>query len=155
MSYLSRSLILGALALFIAALPALACSCMRHDSAEEQAETADLIFIGRVIDAGPAPDPRGWWQKLGDWATGQPKPLQMENITTFQVDEALKGDPGQNIALRHVSGLYSATCGVDFPRGEAVLILAYRRHDGSGYTTSLCSLPQFSEDEFRAVLADD
>jgi hypothetical protein len=153
MSYFTRSALLGALALTLIALPALACSCMRAESAAQQAETADIIFIGRVIDAGPVGDQRGWWKQFSDWVTGQPEPMMIEDITTFQVDEVLKGAPGENVAIRHVNGAHSATCGVRFERGEALLILAYRRHDESGYATSLCSLPQFSEQEFRDALA--
>ncbi|MCI4644092.1 MAG: hypothetical protein MRY64_04855 [Hyphomonadaceae bacterium] len=155
MSYLLKSALLGALALLLAALPALACSCMRAESAAAQAETADIVFIGRVIDSGPVGDPRGWWKQVSDWATGRPAPRMIEDITTFQVDEALKGAPGRNVPIRHVNGNHSATCGVSFPRGEAVLILAYRQHDGSGYATSLCSMPQFPVEEFRAALTGE
>lgn len=126
---------------------------MRAQSAAEQADNADIVFIGRVIDSGPEGDPRGWWKRLSDWTLRRPAPMLVHDITTFQVDEALKGDPGENIAIRHINGDYSATCGVSFRRGEAILILAYRQHDGSGYSTSLCSMPQFSVDEFRAALA--
>lgn len=152
MSYYTRSALLGAIALFLIALPALACSCMRAESAAEQAESADIIFVGRVIDSGPA-EKRGWWKQFTDWVTGQPEPMMLDDITTFQVDEVLKGAPGENVAIRHVNGAHSATCGISFPRGEALLILAYRRHDESGYSTSLCSLPQFSEEEFRDALS--
>ena len=152
MSHFTRSALLGALALFLVALPALACSCMRAESVAQQAETADIVFIGRVIDTGPAGDRRGWWKQFTDWVTGKPEPMMIEDITTFQVDEVLKRDPGENVAIRHVNGAHSATCGVSFPRGEPLLILAYRRHDESGYSTSLCSLPQFSEQDFRDAL---
>lgn len=149
---LLRLLALAAAALLIAALPARACSCLGHDSAAEQAASADLIFIGRVIDTGPERDPRGFWKRLDDWTKNRPPPHR-QTLTTFQVDEALKGDPGRNITLRHSSGAQGgADCGLDFPRGEALLIIAFRDHDG-GYATSLCSMPQFPPEAFREALA--
>lgn len=149
---LLRLLVLAAAVLVVAALPASACSCLGHDSAAEQAEDAELIFIGHVIDTGPERDPRGLFKRFDDWTKNRPPPYR-QHITTFQVDETLKGEPGRNIALRHSSGAHGgADCGLDFPRGEPVLIIAFRSADG-GYATSLCSMPQFPVEAFRDALS--
>lgn len=144
-----RAFLLAALAALISALPAMACSCLRFESAAEQAQSAELIFIGRVIDSGPERDPRTRMKRLGDWWAGRPPPVR-GHITTFQVDEALKGTPARNISLHHLPSTLSSQCGIDFRRGQALLVLAYPRTEG-GYGTSLCALPQFPTESFRRL----
>ncbi|MEO0466776.1 MAG: hypothetical protein AAF216_09550 [Pseudomonadota bacterium] len=124
---------------------AFACSCMQYQSASEQAEAADVIFVGHVVDAGPARDTRGFFQRLQDWSTGH-KPMRDE-ITTFQVDRVIKGGVDGDLSIRHLPGIHSATCGVSFPKGQEVIVLAYSGSDGQ-LTTSLCSWPQFTADAF-------
>lgn len=134
-------------------LPAMACSCMIPETAAEQAEGYELVFFGTVIDTGEARDPRNVWQRNWDWLRGRSAPDFRDTITTFQVDETFKGQPGRNIAIRHLGGAYSAACGVSFLRGRQQVILAYPRADG-GYATSSCAMPQFSEDAYREALLD-
>lgn len=143
------------LALSALALPSYACSCMMADSAETQADGHEVVFIGQVIDTRPPPDPRSWWKRFTDGITGREGPGHMEIITTFQVDEALKGAPGDTIAIRHTKGEYSATCGISFAQNTTHVVLASPRFDDGGFTTSLCSGAQFSADDFRDALADD
>lgn len=149
---MSRFLVATLLSILLA-LPALACSCLRAESAAEQAETYELVFLGTVIDTGAARDPRNVWQRNWDWMRGRPAPDFRDTITTFQVDETFKGQPGRNIAIRHLGGEHSAACGVDFLIARQQVILAYPRAEG-GYSTSLCAMPQFSQDDYRDALLD-
>ena len=151
MKHVFVSLVAGMLSLGVAPA-AHACSCMQYQSAADQAEAADIIFVGHVVDAGPARDTRGFWQRLSDWSNGH-KPVRDE-ITTFQVDQAIKGDVDGDLSIRHLPGVHGATCGVSFPKGQEVTVLAYARSDGQ-ITTSLCSWPQFTADEFRETANPD
>lgn len=143
----------ASLVCLLIALPAMACSCMRAETAAEQSENYELVFIGTVIDTGQARDPRTFWQRNWDWMRGRPAPDFRDTITTFQVDEPLKGEPGRNIAIRHLGGEFGAACGVSFSQGRQLVILAYPRADG-GYATSVCAMAQFSEDDYRDALLD-
>jgi len=147
-----RVYLVSFLSLLIAS-PAIACSCLRAESAAAHSESYDLVFLGTVIDSGEARDPRSFWQRNWDWMRGRSGPDFRDTITTFQVDETFKGAPGRNIALRHLGGEYGATCGVSFPPGRQLVILAYPRAEG-GYSTSLCAMAQVGEDEYRDALLD-
>lgn len=146
-----RTLLLAGFVSLLAAMPAEACSCLRHDTAREQVESADIVFVGRVIHSGPKADPRPLWRRIIDWR-GRDAPDHRHQITTFQVDASLKGAIEGDIAIRHLPGVHSATCGVDFDGRQRRVVLAWQRPEG-GYSTSACHLPQFSEAEFRAGIA--
>jgi hypothetical protein len=110
----------------LAAGAALACSCMRAESPAQHLSDVDLAFVGAPIGAQPIG--RG----------------EME--TRFRVDESIKGRAPRTVAVRH--RLDSAACGLRFRPGERQLVLASRSERG-GWTTSLCSQPQFSTAEYR------
>lgn len=143
--------ILPVFALFLI-MPAQACSCLGADSAAEQAESADIVFIGRVLHSGPQADTRPLWRRWLDWR-GREAPAHGRHVTTFQVDEVLKGRIRGDIAIGHLPGIRAGECGVDFAGRHARLVLAWD-DPGGGYSTSICSLPRFPEPEFRAALAD-
>ena len=142
---------LALLSVFAAALPAVACSCVRADSAAAQAESADLVFVGQVLHSGLERDTRTLMQRIRDIASGRAEPLP-NTVTTFQISELLKGEVDRDVSLVHLDGRYSATCGIDFAGRTQVLILAYARAEG-GYGSSLCHAPQFPIDDFRAVFS--
>ena len=62
----------ASLVCLLIALPAMACSCMRAETAADQSENYELVFIGTVIDTGQARDPRTFWQRNWDWMRGRP-----------------------------------------------------------------------------------
>jgi peptidase inhibitor I78 family protein len=110
----------------LAAGAALACSCMRAESPAQHLSNVDLAFFGAPVAAQPVG--RG----------------EME--TRFRVEESIKGRAPRTVTVRH--RLESASCGLRFRPGERQLVLASRSERG-GWTTSLCSQPQFSTAEYR------
>jgi len=136
----NRILILSVLSAAMAPL-AMACSCIQTGSAAEQMKSADFVFEGQVIDISPERDPRTTWQ----WLIGAP--VDRQTITTFQVNQTLKGSPGRNIALKHWNSLQSERCGVSFRRQSVQIVLAYKQSNGF-YGTSLCTLPQFPDQDY-------
>ena len=120
----------AAAAAALTAGPALACSCAPFRSPAEHLAGADLVFKGRVL------------RSSGD---------QGRAVTTFRVDEVLKGRTGQEVDVRHA--VSSAACGVKFARGGSRLVFAYRGR--GGYSTNSCSQARFPEGEYRAALRAD
>lgn len=120
---------------------ALACSCMRFETAEAQLAIADLAFEGQVINVAPERDRRPFWQR---WLRERPV---TRYVTTFQVYWSLKGDAGNTVALTHLGGENSAACGLDFEQTDPFIVLAYRNTDGS-FGSSLCTQAQFSTAAF-------
>ncbi len=119
----------GLLALVLSSGAALACSCMRPQSAAAHAASADTIFVGEAI--------------------GEARRRDREVVTRFRVEQVLKGKMSPTLLVRH--GLDSAACGVQFQPGARVLVLA-RRGEGGELETSLCSGPMFPEAEYRRAL---
>jgi hypothetical protein len=125
--------ILAALSLLLAsAAPAAACSCVGFASAEEHLAGTDVVFIGRVVDSRPAP--QGGYRM----------------VTTFEVIETLKGAPGRIVRVAHSADV-CCICGLTFRRGQEGLVFAHAGVDG-GLSTSSCSAPRFSLDEYREGL---
>jgi hypothetical protein len=125
--------ILAALGLLLAsAAPAAACSCVAFASAEEHLAGTDIVFIGRVVDSEPAPQGRH------------------RMVTTFEVIETLKGAPSRVVRVEHSADV-CCICGLTFRRGQQGLVFAHAGADG-GLSTSSCSAPRFSLDEYRAAL---
>ena len=145
----ARAVTLLAIAAIMVALPARACSCLGYDSAFEQGEAADIVFVGRVIHSGPEADRRPLWRRVLDWRSRE-APAHRRHVTTFQVDEALRGAPAGDIAIGHLPGVHAASCGVDFSGRERRVVLAWQTPEG-GYSTSACHLPQFSEADFLSA----
>ena len=115
-------------ALALSALPALACSCLRPQSAAEHAQRADVVFQGTAIGS----------RRAADGA-----------VTVFQVGNVLKGRLGSTVEVTHRTD--SAACGVTFRPGETTLILADRAPDGR-VSTNLCARSMFPEREYRQAL---
>ena len=115
-------------ALALSAAPALACSCLRPESAAQHAQAADVVFKGAPI--GSRRTPYG-------------------AVTVFRVASVLKGRVGATVEVTH--GTDSAACGVLFQPGQPVLVLADRAAGGR-VSTNLCSQPMFSEREYRQAL---
>jgi hypothetical protein len=137
---------------FLAVLPAQACSCLVFDSAGEQAESADIVFIGRVIHSGPVADPRPRWRRWLGWR-GREAPDHRQQITTFQPEEVLKGTLRGDIAISHPPGVQRAACGIDFPRNEPIVVLATRSAQGAGFITSACYRAGFSAQAYASALS--
>ena len=115
-----------AAAAFAVAGVAEACSCVRFGSAAEQYAKSDAVFEGRVVRID---------------RTGPER-----SATTFEVLDRLKGKMGRRIRVDHHSGS-SASCGIQFKRGQIVTVTAQRTRNG--WTTSMCAKPQFEWREFR------
>lgn len=144
-----RYLLAGLGAVMFVGAPAMACSCLGFETAEQQMSAVDLVFEGQVINIAQEKDRRSFWQRI----TG--KRVTRRTITTFQVNRPIKGKPGRNIAIVHMSGEHSASCGTSFPTGRPLVVLAYKSFEGE-YGTSLCTQAQFALDDYVAAsqLAD-
>lgn len=110
---------------------ALACSCAGGDPREALAG-ADGAFIGVVVDRRAGSDPSG------PDVTGDERV-----VYTFRIEEALKGELGDQVAVE--SSAYGASCGLEVDMGERIGLLLYRR--GEDWGSSLCS--QYPPDELR------
>ena len=113
----------------LAAGAALACSCMRFDSAAEQLTQADVMFVGRVI------------------ATTELEPGRAE--TRFEVLRTLKGPASREAEVGHTINDGGAACGVEFAAGDTMAVIAYER-DGR-LETNLCSMPEFPLQDYEAL----
>ncbi len=105
---------------------AMACSCLRAESAGQHLERIDLAFVGTVTDVRRAE---------GD-----------QLVTRFRVHETLKGRAARTLSVRHRT--QSAACGMRYKVGERALVLA-NGSDAEGWRTSLCSAPQFPVSEYK------
>jgi hypothetical protein len=99
----------------------LACSCARNPTASALLESSAAVFTGIAQSSASAG--------------------QGASVTTFRVTEAFKGvRAGHIVRVRHRSGS-SASCGVNFARGEAhTLAVSSGRW---GYSATLCSAWMF------------
>ena len=134
---------------FTMSAPALACSCLPPPSAQDQFDSSEIMFIGTVIDSGPKKDIRPWYAWMTPWHEPSLTPWDAEQVTTFQVDRMLKG-PNTLDTITFAHGVSGASCGVVFSTQQSGLFIGYKRTDGF-YSTSLCSMPFFSDEEFIAI----
>lgn len=146
-----RQIIFALAAFVFIATPAHACSCMFPESAEKQMEYSDLVFEGQVINVAPEKLNLSWWQRVRRAVFGPPEFEMRNEVTTFQVNREIKGTAGQNIAISHLPGQFSATCGISFRPGETYVILAYKSADSGKYSTSLCSSAAFPNEAYQPV----
>lgn len=119
----------SAAALFAAA-PAQAqnCSCTKYESAQQFVQFNDVIFKGKAIAS---------------------KSQYGVTTTTFQVLEALKGEPGKSVAVSHPAP--GKSCGgVAFAPGQTALIVAQGLVEDLGTTS--CQINAYSEAQIRAAL---
>ena len=116
-------------ALALSAGSALACSCLRPESAAQHAREADVVFKGTPI--------------------GSRRTREGDAVTVFRVGDVLKGRLGSTVEVLH--GTSSAACGLTFRPGQPVLVLADRAAGGR-ISTNLCWQPMFSERQYRQAL---
>ena len=108
-------LVMGLSLAVLDARPAHACSCAASRSNEEAFRWSDAVFSGEVVDIGELPpEPPG--------TTTMTMPFL--NPVTFDVKEAWKGVALDSVVV-HGQGT-SASCGLDFERGETYLVFAGR-----------------------------
>jgi uncharacterized protein YjbI with pentapeptide repeats len=108
---------------------ALACSCSPM-SPEQHVRLAPAIFEGRVLEVRRSRLPG----------------LGFDDVAaTLQVSARWKGDVADRVQVHGHEA--SSMCGyARFPAGEALLVLAYPRADGDGFTTNICAMaPTFGE----------
>jgi len=125
---------------------AMACSCLRAETAESHlySSNAALVFKGRSAGTRSFRDGTA--------------------ATTFRVQEVLRGRAGRMVVIRH--RIDEAACGLSFVPNQTALVIAdrggpagfderpgQRRAPPYPLRTSLCSRPQFSEAEYRRALA--
>lgn len=146
---MKRILAAAAFALLIPALPAAACSCVGYETAEAQYEQASLVFIGHVLDTGPEKQERSLWDIIAVWKP-KPSPYSVGWVTTFQVDDMLKGPDVGTIQLTHMGPAASSMCGVGFKPLDHGVFIGYGS-PSEGYSVSLCTMPQFGDAEFIAA----
>ena len=105
----------------MAAPPCWACSCA-PSSAKHKAESADVIFTGKVLKITGGDTSNG---SFGD-----------DNVKAhFRVGKVYKGHPNRYTkVLTNESG---AACGYHFKKGEKYTVFADRQKDGDKYT-SIC-----------------
>lgn len=143
--------IFAALCIVLFAGTADACSCMRAESAQAQADGADVVFVGTVTGTKEIKSKKTFW----DWVffrKAKDVSSWSRYETSFSVETRLKGAPGKTVRITH--GISGAMCGVTFREGAEQLMIASKGEDGK-FQTSLCAMPQFSREEFEAVLAAD
>jgi hypothetical protein len=126
-----------AASVLLASGAALACSCAPFTSAAEQAEAVDALFRARVISTRSVSG--------ADY---------IQAITTFEVIEVMKAPAnsmraGQRVEVGHSVG--DASCGMSFTPGAEDLVAAMLG-EGRTLQTSLCAVPQFSDEAFREAL---
>ncbi len=110
--------------LLVSANAAMACSCVRHPTAESILDGAEAVFTAVAQDSAPV-------------AAGQ-------SVTTFRVVESFKGTTaGASVRVLHPSGS-SASCGVKFAPARTYTLAAHRSDADPGLATSLCSTWMFS-----------
>ncbi|NNU17445.1 hypothetical protein HK107_14020 [Parvularcula sp. ZS-1/3] len=112
-----RRLIALAAALVAASGVASACSCLPQTHAEKL-EAMDAIFVGRVMN------------------TSKPKTFEGKAITDFHVLDAIKGDLGRIVTIRH--DIYGPACGVRFAKGTELTVYAYG--EGDDLRTNSCAM---------------
>lgn len=124
---------------------AYACTCPPLESAAEQAEKFDLIFLGTATGSNNVTPPI---ERSPDQAPPPPSPELYE--TSFEVTRVLKGDNMSSVIISHTAPS-PMSCGVQYPTNEPLFILASGSKE-KGYTTWFCSNAQFSVDAFDAAL---
>ncbi|MBI2261790.1 MAG: hypothetical protein HYU62_09020 [Caulobacterales bacterium] len=122
---------LGAAALAGAAL---ACSCVRPDSAADQLQDAELMIVATAAEVRRLPAEDG--VRLAD--------------TRFTVTRTIKGEVRRNWWIRH--GRDSPMCGVEFRPGQEYVILAHRAE--GRLWTGLCSRAWFPIEEYERAAAE-
>lgn len=130
----SRVLLVALALVTASATAAWACSCVRFNSAREQFDKAQLVFVGRAEG-----------RELTGRDGGQPAA-----VTRFVVQRTLKG-PRERVRRIAHSEETAGMCGIRFQRGRTYLVIAYRG-DVRWHTNS-CSAPQFPRAEFERLAA--
>lgn len=116
-------LTIALLAAVLVAIPAAradACSCALL-SAPEMLDNHEAAFVGTLIDRSDA--------------VAQDANFGPTVIFTFEVEQWLKGDLGETMAVQSASD--GAACGFEIPVGERAAIFLYRQ--GTGWGSGLCS----------------
>ena len=122
---------LGAAALAGAAL---ACSCVRPESAAAQLADADLMIVARAAEVRRLP--------------GEVDNRRAD--TRFTVSRTIKGEVRRNWWIRH--GRDSPMCGVDFRPGQEYVVIAHRA-EGKMWT-GLCSRAWFPIEDYERAAAN-
>ncbi|MEO9968974.1 MAG: hypothetical protein ABJG15_03935 [Hyphomonadaceae bacterium] len=126
-----------------------ACTCSRVETALEQADSADVIFIGRAKETNRIERKKTVWDYILFWQGDREPDWERRYITVFEIEKSLKGLDQGTVSISH--GQNGEFCGVSFERQHSRLVLAYVRDDGS-YGTSLCGMPQHSAEDFALAL---
>ncbi len=124
---------------------AYACTCPPLESAAEQAEKFDLIFLGTATGSINVTPPI---ERAPDQPPPPPRPEFYE--TSFNVTRVLKGDNMSSVIISH-SAPSPMSCGVHYQTDEPLFILASGSKE-KGYSTWFCSNAQFSVEAFDAAL---
>ena len=128
----------ASIATWVFAAPASACMCPPEASAEAQAAAFDLVALAKM--EGDA--------EIGQTPFGTPERIETE----FTLLEVMKGDALEGDEILVISGAPgNPSCGIRWREGSEVMLLAKARQTG-GYSAWMCSIPQFSEADFRAAL---
>lgn len=126
-----------------------ACTCIGGQTAQEQAEAADAIFVGKAIETIVYPGQKTVWDYIFFWRTNPSPPWELQYLTVFEVEKSLKGPQTRKISLRH--GVNEDFCGVSFKSKSSYFILAYSDVNKK-YSTYLCGMPNYSFEEIEAAL---
>ena len=121
--------------------PALACSCMRFDSARDHVDRTAVIFEGVAVET----------RKVAD--SPDSSMSQYARRTSFRVTRRWKGKVGETVAIDH-SEAVCCICGVAFEPGKSYRIFAIRGNKGRLHT-STCTAPRFDWAEYEAVLTGE
>lgn len=123
--HMTRLLLAVVVALGLSAIPIAtvqACSCAMPGSPAETVATADLAFVGTVVDTAPAPAAADGFGGMVRYA--------------FEVERA-SAPTDATVEVRAVGGDGGASCGIEFGLGERWFVAAHR--DAGSLQTNLCS----------------
>jgi len=112
---------------------ALACSCIRPESAAAQLEDADLMIVARVAEVRRLPPAEG--NPMAD--------------TRFTVSRTIKGEVRRNWWIRH--GRDSTMCGAEFRPGREYVVIAHRSE--GRLWTGQCSRAWFPIEDYERAAA--
>lgn len=122
---------------------ATACSCVRYDSAAEQMQDADVVFIGRWISTRP---------RVGGPIFSRPGEYV---ASTLQVVRMLRGPVAETIVVHHPLR-NDGSCGFEFreflrdgtTRPLTVPIIVLARYSVGELETNVCAMPRFPTGDY-------
>lgn len=107
-----------------------ACSCPSSGPPCQNVFQVDAVFLGTVLSISAVPDD-GPSLRLGEAQIWRALRVEFADVRPY------RGIQGSAVSV--VTAGDGAACGYAFKQGERYLVYAYRKPDGSGLVTGICS----------------